>query len=152
MTESPLVSPPPLARGALVLGWAGVLPFAALAGLAFVPEFHARALSAFLAYSVVILSFLGGVRWGRALAAGAGVGQYARSVLPSLWGWAAWCLLAPAPALAALAAGFVLAGAWDARGDALPAPDAFRRLRLGLGLAVVACHALALAALLAGPA
>ena len=51
----------------------------------------------------------------------------------------------------ALAAGFVLAGAWDARGDALPAPAAFRRLRLGLGLAVVACHALALAARVVGP-
>ncbi len=144
--------PPPLASGALILGWAGVLPFLAAAGLAFEPAYRAQALSAFLAYSVAILSFLGGIRWGRALAAGAGVGQYLRAVVPSLWAWAAWCLLPLAPALAALAAGFVLAGAWDARGDALPAPTGFRRLRLGLGLAVVGCHALALGALLAGPA
>lgn len=141
-----------MTRGALALGWAGVLPFLGLAVVAFQPAHQTQALSAFLAYSAVILSFLGGIRWGRALAAGAGAAQYARAVLPSLWAWAAWCLLPTASALAALAAGFVLAGAWDARGDALPAPTTFRRLRLGLGLAVVACHALALAAWLAGPA
>lgn len=143
---------PPMAPAAPWLGWAGVLPFLALAGAAFLPGYRAQALVAFLAYSLAILSFLGGVRWGRALAAGAGAGQYVRAVVPSLWAWAAWCLLSPAPALAALAAGYVLAGAWDARGDALPAPTAFRRLRLGLGLAVVACHALALAALASGAA
>ncbi|GAB2493286.1 DUF3429 domain-containing protein [Arenimonas alkanexedens] len=145
-------SPPPLDRAALVLGWAGVVPFLLLAGLVFVPAFRLPALDAFMAYSAVILSFLGGVRWGRALAAGAGLGQYVRAVLPGLWAWAAWLLLGPAPALTALAAGFVLVGAWDARGDALPAPASFRRLRLGLGLAVVGCHALALAAWLTGPA
>lgn len=152
MTESRADEAPPLAAGALALGWAGVAPFLGLACLALLPNQRAGALVAFLAYSAVILSFLGGVRWGRALAAGAGVGQYVRAVVPSLWGWAAWYLLPPAPALVVLAAGFVLAGAWDACGDALPAPRAFRRLRLGLGLAVVACHALALVALLAGPA
>jgi hypothetical protein len=152
MTETRTDPPPPLARGALWLGWAGVAPFLGLAALAFLPAQRAQALSAFLAYSAVILSFLGGLRWGRAIAAGAGTGQYLRAVVPSLWGWAAWCLLPPDQALAALAAGFVLAGAWDARGDALPAPDAFRRLRLGLGLSVVACHALALVALHSGAA
>ena len=55
------------------LGGAGVLPFAALAGLAFVqvPASFDVTL-AFLAYSALILSFLGGVRWGRALASGGG--------------------------------------------------------------------------------
>jgi hypothetical protein len=151
MTEARIDSPPPMAPGALALGWAGVLPFLVLALAGFWPEWRAQAMSAFLPYSVAILSFLGGVRWGRALAASAGTWQYARAVVPSLWAWAAWCLLPLEPALVALAAGFVLAGAWDARGDALPAPTAFRRLRLGLGLAVVACHALALAALVVGP-
>lgn len=151
MTDTRSTPTPALAPGALLLGWAGVLPFLGLALLAFAPSWRAQALGAFLAYSVVILSFLGGIRWGRALAAGAGAGQYLRAVVPSLWAWAAWWLLPPVPALAALAAGFVLAGAWDARGDALPAPTAFRRLRRGLGLSVVACHALVLAALLARP-
>ena len=151
MTEARIDSPPPMAPGALVLGWTGVFPFLVLAVAGFLPEWRELALSAFLAYSVAILSFLGGVRWGRALAAGAGTWQYARAVVPSLWAWLAWCLLPPEPALVALAAGFVLAGAWDARGDAPPAPAAFRRLRLGLGLAVVACHALALAARVVGP-
>lgn len=143
---------PPLDRGALLLGWAGVLPFLAGTLVAWHPDARLAAVSAFLGYSVAILSFLGGVRWGRALAAGAGTDQYVRAVVPSLWAWLAWVLLPPAAALVALAAGFVLAGAWDARGDALPAPTAFRRLRLGLGASVVACHALALAALAAGPA
>lgn len=150
MTDSRTDPIPALSPGALWLGWAGVVPFLGLALLAWMPSMRAQALVAFLGYSVAILSFLGGIRWGRALAAGAGTGQYARAVVPSLWAWAAWWLLPPAQALTALAAGFVLAGAWDARGDALPAPTAFRRLRLGLGLSVVACHALALAALLAG--
>lgn len=151
MTEARIDSTPPMAPGALLLGWAGVIPFLVLALAAFLPEWRAQALGAFLPYSVAILSFLGGVRWGRALAAGAGAWQYARAVVPSLWAWIAWWWLPLEPALVALAAGFVLAGAWDARGDKLPAPTAFRRLRLGLGLAVVACHALALVALVLGP-
>ena len=110
MTEARNDATPPMAPGALVLGWAGVLPFLGLALAGFFPEWRAQAMAAFLPYSVAILSFLGGVRWGRALAAGAGTWQYARAVVPSLWAWAAWCLLPLEPALVALAAGFVLAG------------------------------------------
>ena len=67
---------PPAAK---LLGYAGVLPFAAL-GLAHFfagGAVSAHALQGFLSYGAVILSFLGGIRWGVAtrferLQAGAG--------------------------------------------------------------------------------
>lgn len=124
------------------LGGAGVLPFAALAGIAFVqvPASFDVTL-AFLAYSALILSFLGGVRWGRALASGGGAGAFALSVLPSLWAWPAVAWLPPLAACGWLALGFALQGAldvvWDRSG-----PPGFRRLRAALSLAVLACHGL----------
>jgi hypothetical protein len=141
-----------LPRGAIRLGWAGVLPFVGLALAAWWPDARDPAMRAFLAYGALILSFLGGARWGRAMAAGAGTGQFAASVIPSLWGWLAWLLLPPVPALCLLAGGFALVAWWDGRGDAIAAPGSFRRLRRGLSLAVLACHALALAAMLSARA
>lgn len=153
MTDStPDSAMPELPRAALGLGWAGVLPFLVLALGAWWPAWRDAAVQAFLAYGALILSFLGGARWGRAMAAGAGTGPFAASVIPSLWAWLAWLLLPPVPALCVLAGGFALVARWDGRGDALAAPDSFRRLRRGLSLAVLACHALALAALLASRA
>lgn len=130
------------------LGWAGVLPFLGLALLALHAPWRGPALAAFVGYAAVILSFLGGVRWGRALAAGAGAGAYALAVLPSLWAWGA-AALPPAWALCGLASGFAAMAWLDLLHPPGPAPDAFRRLRAGLSLAVLACHGLALAALLA---
>jgi len=143
-----------LPPGAVALGWAGVLPFFALAlALAAAPrEWRDLAAQAFLAYGALILSFLGGVRWGRALAGGAGTGQFAAAVLPSLWGWLAWLVLPPVPAVLMLAGGFALVAWWDGRGDAMAAPASFRRLRRGVTAAVLACHALALAGLWVGRA
>lgn len=153
MTDSTSQSTlPELPRGAIRLGWAGVLPFLGLALAAWWPAARDPAIQAFLAYGALILSFLGGARWGRAMAGGAGTGQFAASVIPSLWAWLAWLLLPPAPALCLLAGGFALVGWWDGRSDALAAPDSFRRLRRDLSRAVLACHALALAALLAARA
>lgn len=152
MTEEAPHSPmPELPRGAIWLGWAGVLPFLGLALLCAWPETREPATRAFLSYGALILSFLGGARWGRAMAAGAGTAQYAASVVPSLWAWVAWLLLPGVPALCLLACGFMLAAGWDGSRDVLAAPTSFRRLRRGLSIAVLACHAVALAALLAAP-
>ena len=145
------IAAPGMPRAAQALGWAGVLPFLGLAALAWVPAWRPDALAAFVAYGALILSFLGGQRWGRALAAGTGNGPYALAVVPSLWAWLAW-MAPPAAGLALLALGFALLARWDRPGDALPAPPAFRRLRQGLSQAVLGCHALALAALLSAPA
>jgi hypothetical protein len=91
-------SRPPAARTAWLLGLAGLIPFAAASATraAGPPELAGPALLALLAYAAVILSFLGGVRWGAELSAERpSPAVIALSVLPSL---AAWTLLvAPAP-------------------------------------------------------
>jgi hypothetical protein len=85
--------------GPLALGLAGLIPFW---GLALLLQAH-RAVSvnmllvdlALASYAAIILSFLGGLRWGLAVRDSAGFGAYALSVLPSLIGWA--CLAFPEP-------------------------------------------------------
>ena len=97
------------------LGWLGAIPFVALAtfGQFLEPGRQARASFALAAYGAVILSFLGGIRSGLAIAPAdaAPDGRLGRqllaSVVPPLAGWIA--LLLPAlPGLALLAAGFAL--------------------------------------------
>ncbi len=130
----------------------GAVPFVimALAGIAS-PAFAAAHLggeTAFIGYGAVILSFMGGVRWGAALqpSSGAGAERMIMSVAPSLAAWLAllidrhWSLLL-------LLAGFALQGIWDvigARNGALP--GWFGRLRLTITAIVVASILLALAA------
>ena len=58
------------ARLATALGIAGLIPFAAGAALALLSDDAAAARAALLAYGAVILSFLGAVHWGLALASG----------------------------------------------------------------------------------
>lgn len=79
------------------LGLAGLLPFFGLAGLAWLGPATAQgpALGALLAYGATILSFLGGIAWGFAIADtrnGADLGRNAPlfilGVLPQLLGWA----------------------------------------------------------------
>jgi hypothetical protein len=141
---------PMLPKAAHGLTWAGLLPFlAALAawGLGLWTG-EARgvviASKAFLVYSAVILSFLGGVRWGRAMSAGAPPPAYVLAVLPSLWAFPA-LFLPEAWSIAALATGFALALWFDTRADHLPATPGFRQLRRRISAAVIAAHAAALA-------
>ena len=139
-------------RSALWLGLAGVIPFWA-AALAFLltgagPGFF---LHAGLAYGAVILSFLGGIRWGEALK-GRGERErallFALSVLPSLAGWAG--LILPAiPGVSLLIAGFLLQALWDVisvqRGEL---PGWFARLRMWLTTLAVTALLLILLGLL----
>ncbi|MEL6316955.1 MAG: DUF3429 domain-containing protein, partial [Pseudomonadota bacterium] len=109
---------------AKLLGFAGLAPFFALALAAAGGDLQARpvALQGLLLYGGVILSFMGGCRWGFS-AAGLGSGPdwapLGLSVLPALLAWAA---LWGAPALGAqaaaavLAAGFVALYLWDVAG------------------------------------
>lgn len=120
----------------LWLGFAGLLPFAlglmayAAGGIWLFDQ--PLALRATLGYGAVILSFLGGTRWGMGLLLSNPDKRDARltlSVLPSLLGWVA--LLLPAfPALVLLAVSFAAQGAWDV-GDAADdgAPQWFAHLR-----------------------
>lgn len=132
-----------LPTSALWLGLSGALPFwaAAVVKLAGLPSLGIDPVHAGIGYGAVILSFLGGIRWGAGLAPVDGRERaivFSASVLSSLAGFAA--LLLPAvPALALLIAGFFCQGLWDAtsaRDGRLP--GWFGRLRVLLtGLVVL---------------
>ena len=134
---------------ALLFGAAGVLPFAALAlaialgGVGVLaPEQAERVLRL---YAALILSFMGGAQWGLASASAGGPSTRALavSVLPALFAWATF-LVPSRPGLLALAAAFLALMLYDlwtvSRGEA---PSWYRRLRIGLTLAVVASLAAA---------
>ena len=137
---------------ALVLGYAGVLPFlgCALAMWLLPPAGAAAADLALRGYGAVILSFLGGAHWGLGMAGhgggGTGPTRLGAAVVPSLVGWVG--LLLPAVAgLAWLALAF--AGQYAADRAATRrglAPGWYPRLRLPLTLLVVACLLLGLGA------
>ena len=86
-------------RGPLMLGLGGLIPFWGLAiGVALGGAFGvgpAACDGALATYAAIIVSFLGGIRWGLAVRDDAGVGAYAIAVLPSLVAWA--LLAAPEP-------------------------------------------------------
>jgi len=138
---------------AMAYGAAGLLPFAALA--AALPQLSgdARALAAhaLVAYGAAILSFLGGVHWGLAIADERGAangslpGQLGVSVVPSLVGWAA--LLFPERAgLVTLGVAILAMLAADLRATRRgQAPAWYPKLRVPLSCAVaVALFAAAL--------
>jgi hypothetical protein len=132
---------PPVARW---LGGTGALPFLALAlaALAGPAGWREASLLALAAYGAVILSFLGGIQWGLAIAPGAPAEALARrltiSILPSLAGWAA--LLMPRDVgLIVLAGSLVAVLAVDLRAvGKAEAPGWYRRLRWPLTLAATA--------------
>jgi hypothetical protein len=153
---------PPLA---LLLGLGGLIPFLAC-GLGSVTAGGAvpadRALLALIEYAAIILSFLGAVHWGLALATqdhaataqagslrpGSDGVRLALGVLPALLGWAALLVsvaAAPAIALALLIAGFLATTAVEARGarDGL-VPAGYMRMRWLLTLVVVLVLAMVL--------
>lgn len=87
-SREPAREVPPIARQ---LGYAGLIPFVALALLAWaLPEWRVKAQLAQLTYAAVILSFLGAVHWGLALAANRRDPlPYVFGIVPSLLGWLA---------------------------------------------------------------
>jgi len=98
MSASPL-SPPesmPLSRWAAGLGYAGLLPFVALACAAWVAPaaYRAQAAFALLAYGAAIASFLGAIHWGLAMRGPLILqpGPFVWGVFPSLVAWVALLL------------------------------------------------------------
>jgi len=136
------------ARSAWMLALAGFLPFGAGVVILLLPEtsmvraWQAWVFVAVPVYGAVILSFLGGIRWGLALSGQGGDTQVSRrlflSVLPSLWGWGAALMGQPANFIL-LAIGFALTGIWDRnlKGDAT-VPQWFVGLRATLTILVTA--------------
>jgi len=128
---------------ALILGWLGVLPFAGLAVAALLDLAGLRgfAISALVLYGAVILSFLGGVAWGLALAPGAAPpaprADLVVGVTMSLIGF--FAALAPArAALLVLAPAFLAMLAYDLASARRPlAPAWFAPMRVRLTTAAV---------------
>jgi hypothetical protein len=92
---------------AFSLGFLGAVPFVALAVMAFLAEpIGGWALAALLAYGAIILSFMGGVHWGWAMAADEpSFTRLGLSVVPSLLGWGGF-LLAGSVGFVVIALGF----------------------------------------------
>jgi hypothetical protein len=135
-------------RTAWLLSLAGLLPL--LAAWIYAASPAARWMAGaivFELYAALILSFLGGMRWGRAVALHETVARWIEAVFPSLLGFAA-LLLVPVwlpLAVAVTGVGFAI---WLRRDAGDPAwPAAFRRLRVVISLCVLLLH-LALAAVL----
>ena len=134
---------------ALFLGLAGLMPFAACAiqivtGQPMGPRLVGPALYALTIYGAVILSFMGGIQWGTAMATTTSSPsdvwrRYTVSVLPSLVAWGGvW--IGGRNGLLLLAAGFAVSFLYDqwttSNGET---PHWYPRLRLGLTAGVVIC-------------
>lgn len=104
--------PPQLPLPVAWLGYGGLLPFVALAGVGWWAPSAPLWNTALLGYGAVILSFVGALHWGFAMALG-GLTEAQRtrcfvwSVVPSLLAWPA-LLLPAAGGAALLIAGFAL--------------------------------------------
>ena len=129
-------------RPAFVLGWLGVIPFAAFALLAVAGGLPPRgaAISGLILYGAIILSFMGGAQWGLSMVTTRDMGaRLAISVLPALAAFGLWFLPAT-PALLGLATVFVALLLYDI-GTAREgeAPAWYPALRIQLTSAVVIC-------------
>jgi cadmium resistance protein CadD (predicted permease) len=113
-TQAMSSSAPKLARH---LGFAGVLPFylGAIALWAADESAQDAALAVTMIYAATILSFVGAVHWGRALAEPVGDASWGWSVVPALLGWLAAAWLDALPGLILLIVGFWAAYVVDAR-------------------------------------
>jgi hypothetical protein len=107
-------------KGPWVLGLAGLIPFyAALAGGQFAPApYGGVCVTILFAYGAIILSFLGGTRWGFEVGArpeGPGFFTLMFSVVPSFLGVIAAISQYQAPllGLGILMAGFLIMWLWD---------------------------------------
>lgn len=140
--------PPEVPLSAERLGLAGLLPF--IAGAAVVVAggpWRPWAEVALLAYGAVILSFMGGVHWGMAIAsARTEARRLAWSVVWPLLGWAG-LLWGGGYGTVLVAGGFVALFAYDRRAAAHgEAPPWYPALRRPLTAIVVVCLVLALLA------
>lgn len=125
---------------ALVLGLAGIVPFAGGAIGTWInpdPVMYGFFITLVLTYGAVILSFLGGVRWGAVVNSVHRTPEIAFSVAPSLAGWIS-LLMPPVVGVSVLIGGFLLQALWDVTGvHTGRLPDWYGRLRMGLTTMVI---------------
>lgn len=128
---------------AMLLGWAGVLPFAALSAfIAFAGNdpFQPWALSKLVAYGAIILTFMGGVHWGLIMNRETSDNwKYVVGIAPSLVAVVA-VVVEGVPAIVLLAAGFLALLIYDMQIVRQKyAPQWYSALRLQLTAAVGIC-------------
>ena len=131
---------------AAVLGAAGALPFIGLAAAPYInlAPFGRPPLEVLGQYGAVILSFMGAVHWGLAMAETGGrrdhAWQYVVGVLPAMVAWFSIAFLPLGAALGVMAFSFALLLLYDLRAIRLArAPVWYARLRWPLTLIVVPC-------------
>lgn len=121
-------------KTALALGYAGLIPFVALALAPLIGVTPAGVSTSWLlAYAAVILSFLGGIIWGRVLHDFQVGAALIISILVSLAGWVA-LLIGGASGLILCAIAFAATLVYDLSGQL---PPWFRRLRIHLTLGAI---------------
>ena len=139
---------------ALWLGWLGLIPFVAgaLAALVLPDRVAIQSLSMVLAYGAVVLSYLGGVRWGLAMAEYGGPAApmtWVNAIVPPTVGWLA-NLMALAPGLTLLTLAYLAAFFFDmAMVRAGRAPAWYAALRRPLSAVTIASLGISLLALFA---
>lgn len=134
--------PPKIPAIAAVLGAAGLIPVVglALAPLINLEPFGRDPLNVLAFYGAIILSFMGAVHWGLAMADTQVLraNGYIVSVIPALVGWFAISFLPLPVALRVIAAAFLLLLLFDLRAVRIAqAPAWYGRLRVPLTLVVV---------------
>lgn len=132
-------------RVALILGLAGLIPFVASALLSLSNDTSEFGLRALTAYAAVILSFLGGVRWGVLLVESDRFDRFGPaiiSVLPSLLAWLS-LLLNAVPMLGLLLVGLLAQYLIDSGISPVRFgnyfPQWYPRLRLLLSAGAIVC-------------
>ncbi|MEQ1951830.1 DUF3429 domain-containing protein [Mesorhizobium sp. CN2-181] len=142
----------PLEVAGRLVGWLGLTPFIVLSlwlfGIAPDHPWRGGTIHLLLVYGAVVLSFLGGVRWGAALSPepAAKPSELWLALPPVLIGWSA--VFAPTPAaFALLAVAFAAQGAWDAfAAHSGRLPGWYGRLRVVLTVGAVVTLLIAFAA------
>lgn len=126
-----MTAKPPAA--VLFYGFAGLIPFFAPALFTLLmPEHRPLFTQALLWWAAIILSFLGGARWGAAVQApDPDPRLIGITMLPSIVAWAVLLVPAPlAPRVLMLVAAFGLVMAWDRSSGGLPGWYGWLRERL----------------------
>ena len=133
---------PPLAS---LMGFGGLIPFFICAGAAHsgVSPWAGLALIVIGIYGAVILSFVGAVHWGLAMAGGRRPVWFVWSVIPALYAWPPIVFMDTRTALLALVPGFLVCWSVDRRAtEAGLLPAWYMRLRhmltLGASMALAA--------------
>ncbi len=127
---------------AIILTAAGALPFIglALAPLVGLRPFGRPPVEVLGLYALTILSFIGAIHWGLAMARADGdeTWTYVASIIPALLGWFALAFLPEATALRVMAAGFIALLLYDLRASRLgTTPAWYPQLRVPVTIVVV---------------